>query len=104
MAIISLGTHSPTHPPTRPSQTVRYSSLEQSKLAMAPPRKHGWTKNVGTPVIGWCYRLDLSEITYLDGDPPYGALAAESMLELVWYQTPEDGIDIKRRFIDWQIV
>jgi len=49
---ISLGTHRPTHPPTRPSQTIRYVSFEQSKFDIASPRRQGWTKKDGSPVMG----------------------------------------------------
>ena len=49
---ISFGTQRPTQPPTRPSHTIRYVSLEQSNFDMASPRRHGWTKNEGTPVTG----------------------------------------------------
>lgn len=50
---ISLGIHRPTQPPTRPSHTMRYVSFEQpSNRDMASPRRQGWTKNAGTPVMG----------------------------------------------------
>lgn len=38
---ISGGTHSPTHPPTSPIQTMRYSSIEHSKFSIASFVWHG---------------------------------------------------------------
>lgn len=52
---ISLGTQRPTHPPTKPNHIIMYCSLEQSNPDMASPRRHGWMKKDGRPVMGWCY-------------------------------------------------
>lgn len=112
---ISTGIQSPTDPPTRPNQTMRYSSMVQSMISMASLVWQGWMKNAGTLVRGCGYvglvlvssgfmKQSAKRGTYSRRYSTQHADSAQTIFVPIWHQIAVYRIDVEARLTHGQIM